>query len=32
MTIIGRALVTLVTTVLFVTIDLPLAIFTKENI
>lgn len=32
MNLIGRALITLVTMTLYVTIDLPIAIFTKESI
>lgn len=32
MVFIGRALVALVTTTLYVTVDIPLAIFTKGNI
>ena len=32
MLVIGRILATLVTTTLYVLVDIPLAIFTKENI
>lgn len=32
MVIIGRALVAITTTLLYVTVDLPLAVITKENI
>lgn len=32
MNIIGRAMVALVTTILYITIDIPMAIFTRENI